>query len=176
MYTRKQRRGGGFFKPRGSSEANKLKAERNYKLAHSKSRVANVLGTPGSVRYTNKERIEQSYQAAIEHLKQLENPKETVSALRSIVDRVRTALQSTEARKTGAIAITIPVGIAQLFVKAALVMLAVLAALFVDIPSMGTIPVSTSLFPNRSFNTTEDVYRRAKQFTGVNTVPPVSDF
>jgi hypothetical protein len=65
MYTRKAKRGGVFgfgSKNSVSSSTNVLKMKRNYNLKHSKSRVANVLGAPGQIRYTNKERIESEYQ------------------------------------------------------------------------------------------------------------------
>jgi hypothetical protein len=160
----------------GPTAAN-LKAKRNYNLAHSKSRVANILGTPGNFKYTNKERIEANYQKALETLKTIEKPAESASALRTVVDRVQTALQTPEARTAGAVAITIPIGVAQLFVKLGLLFLAVLTFLFIDIPSMGQIPVSAYVAPNKSFNTTRAAYNQARRLTGANApATVVKDF
>ncbi len=173
--TRKNRKsGGGIFnlltgKPKNAGPtASNLKAKRNYNLAHSKSRVANILGTPGNFKYTNKERIEANYQKALETLKTIEKPAESASALRTVVERVQKGLESQEARTAGAIAITIPVGVAQLFVKLGMLFLAVMAFVFVDIPSMGSVPISAYLAPNRGFNTTRAAYNQAKRMTGVN--------
>jgi hypothetical protein len=179
-YTRKNRKGGGMFdllvgKPKADPAAN-LKAKRDYNLAHSKSRVANVLGTPGAFKYTNKERIEDNYQKAIAELKKLENPKETASALQTMIGKVNTALQTPEARKTGAVVITLPVGVAQLFLKAAMLFAAALAFVFIDVPSMGSIPVSAALVPNRGFNTTKAAYNQAKKLTGANKPVRVEEF
>lgn len=163
-------RGGLFgFGNKTNSAANTLKAKRNYNLKHSKSRVANVLGTPGQVRYTNKERIEASYQKALEELKAIEKPVETTSALRMVAENVETALKSQQARETGAIVLTIPVGAAQLFLKAVRVFIAAMLFIFVDIPSMGSIPTAAYALPNRGFNTTMNAYGRARKLTGANT-------
>lgn len=171
--TRKAKRGGGMFdfltgsnKPTGPTESN-LKAKRNYNLRHSKSRVANVLGTPGAFKYTNKERIEETYQKALSELKKLEKPKETASALKTLATSIESALESQTARKAGAITLTIPVGVAQLAFKALMLFLAAMTFLFVDIPSMGSIPISAAIAPNRNFNTTKGVYNWAKKTTGV---------
>jgi antitoxin component HigA of HigAB toxin-antitoxin module len=168
MYTRKAKRGGvfGFGNKAKNTATTNLKAKRNYNMKHSKSRVANVLGVPGQVRYTNKERIEGEYQKAIEELKKLEQPAESASALKTISEKIKKALESQEARETGAIVITIPVGVAQLFLKVARVMLAAFVFLFVDLPSMGTIPMSASVFPNSNFQTTTNMYNDARRFTG----------
>lgn len=179
-YTRRAKRGGGIFnlltgKPKTPAAttptASNLKAKRNLNLAHSKSRVANVLGTPGQFKYTNKERIESEYQKAIEELKKIEKPKETASALKTVATSMQQALQSESARTAGAITITIPVGVAQLAWKAMWVFLAAMAFLFIDIPSMGTIPVSAALVPNRGFNTTQNAYRGARKTMGLNKAP-----
>ena len=124
-YTRKAKKGGGIFNlltgkpktPAGPTESN-LKAKRNMNLAKSKSKVANVLGTPGQFKYTNKERIESEYQKAIAELKKIEKPKETASALQTLATKLREAAESDTARKAGAVTITIPVGVAQLAWKA----------------------------------------------------------
>jgi hypothetical protein len=164
-------RGGlfGFGNKPANTAASTLKAKRNYNMAHSKSRVANILSAPGQVRYTNKERIEETYQKAIAELKAIEKPAETTSAIRMIAGNVEQALKSQEARETGAVVLTIPVGVAQLFLKAMRVFLAALLFIFVDIPSMGSIPTSASVLPNKGFNTTMNLYGKARKFTGANT-------
>jgi hypothetical protein len=171
--TRKNKRGGGFFdlfsgsNPSATNTAmSNLKGKRNYNMKHSKSKVANFLAQPGAIKYTNKERIEESYQKAIGELKKIEQPKETASALKTIALKLKEASESDEARKTGAVVITIPVGIAQLAWKAMWMFLAAMAFLFVDMPSMGSIPVSAYLMPNRNFNTTRRAFNKAKNITG----------
>jgi len=176
VYTRKNRRGGGLFNRLMGKSANtpmaptlnSLKAKRNYNLKHSKSRVANVLSTPGQVRHTNKERIEAEYQKAVDQLRKLENPVETASTMKTIVESIKDKLQSDEARLTGAITLTIPVGVAQVFIKGLLVFIAALVLVFWDIPTMGSIPLSPYVMPNRSFNTTRSAFQAAKGVTGVN--------
>lgn len=174
--TRKVRnqRGAGLFDflsgpstPAVSAEESALKAKRNYNLKHSKSRVANIMGTPGEVKYTNKERIEKQYESALAELKKIEQPKETASALKTLATSLKNALESDTARKAGAVTITLPVGLAQLAIKALMLFLAAMTFLFVDIPSMGQIPMSAYMVPNRGFNTTKAVYNKAKQATGV---------
>jgi antitoxin component HigA of HigAB toxin-antitoxin module len=176
-YTRKTKRGGGIFNlltgkaktvTPAAPTASNLKAKRNYNLVHSKSKVANVLKKPGQLTYTNKERIESEYKKAIDELKKIENPKETVSALKTIATSMKQALQSEEARTAGAITITIPVGVAQLAWKAMWIFVAALAFLFIDLPSMGQVPVSPYLMPNRNFTTTERAYEGAKRYAGAN--------
>jgi hypothetical protein len=173
--TRKVRRGGGLFDffsssaPAVSAEESALKAKRNYNLKHSKSRVANVLGTPGQVKYTNKERIQEKYESALAELKKLEQPKETASALKTLVTSMQTALESQAARKAGAVTITLPVGLAQLAIKGLMLFLAAMTFIFIDVPSFGQIPISTTLLPNRGFNTTKAVYNQAKKVTGVQS-------
>lgn len=151
--------------PTVPTESN-LKAKRNYSMTHSQAKVANVLRKPGQFSYTNKERIESEYQKAIAELKKIEKPKETASALQTLATKLRDAAESDAARKAGAVTITIPVGVAQLAWKAMWFFVAAMAFLFIDIPSMGTIPVSAALAPNRNFNTTRSTYDWAKEKTG----------
>ena len=131
--TRKNRKGGALFnrfrKPAGSAVSN-LQGQRNFNLRHSKSRVANVLSRPGQLSYTNKEAIEAKYQAAISQLKSIENPMETASALQQVSESLSSALQGRVARETGAVVITIPVGVAQLLFKALRLFLSMIALLF----------------------------------------------
>jgi hypothetical protein len=173
---RKDRRGGGIFNLLTGKSKNttttttpsvsNLQGKRNYNLKHSKSRVANILSTPGQVKYTNKERIESEYKKAIDELKKIEKPQETASALRTLAASMKEALQSDSARTAGAITITLPIGVAQLAYKAMLLFIAALVFLFIDIPSMGSIPLSAHIMPNRNFNTTKSAYDSAKRFTG----------
>jgi hypothetical protein len=174
MYTRKNktRRGGGLFNflsgdkaPASTAESN-LKAKRNYNLKHSKSRVANILAKPGNFKYTNKERIQEQYQKGIDALRALEKPAESVEALKSVSDKVAQALQSQTSREAGAVVITIPIGVAQLFLKMARVLLAAMIFFFWDIPSFGQMPLSTTVLPNATFNTTQEAYNRARRLTG----------
>ena len=173
VYTRKNRKGGGIFNTltgksvtMASKESN-LKAKRNYNLRHSKSRVANVLSVPGQVRHTNKERIEADYQKALEKLRSIEKPVETTQAVKGLVDKLKSALQSDEARIAGAVTITLPVGIAQLLVKGLLVFIGALVLVFYDMATFTSTPLSPYIFPNSKFNTTQSVYEEAKGFTGV---------
>jgi hypothetical protein len=175
VYTRKNRKGGGIFNTLTGKSANttakesSLKAKRNYNLRHSKSRVANVLSVPGQVRHTNKERIEADYQKAVEKLRSIEKPAETAQAARGLVDKLKAALQSDEARMAGAVTITLPVGVAQLLIKGLLVFISALVFVFWDLPTLSSIPLSPFIFPNSKFNTTQSVFEEAKGFTGVGS-------
>lgn len=177
-HTRKNTRGGGMFNflkkknTTGPTETvSNLQAKRNYNLKHSKSKVANILAKPGEFKYTNKEAIRAKYDQAISTLRSLEKPVESISALRTVADKVSQALQSQEAKETGAVVITIPVGVAQLFFKVARVILAAFVFIFWDVPTMGSIPLSAYIMPNRGFNTTEAAYAAARRTTGANTGP-----
>lgn len=179
---RKDRRGGGIFnlltgKSKNTTPtASNLSGKRNYNLKHSKSKVANILGTPGQFKYTNKERIESEYKKAIDELKKIEKPQETTSALRTLAASMKQALESDAARTAGAVTITIPVGVAQLAYKAMMVFIAALLFVFVDLPSMGSIPLSAYALPNKGFNTTKSAYEGAKRFTGATTNSGVVDY
>jgi hypothetical protein len=186
MYTRKNRRGGGLFnffsgKPTANSAVSNLKAKRNYNLAHSKSRVANVLATPGKFSYTNKQAIEERYQKAVNELKKLERPQETVSALQQLSGSLDRALSSSAARETGAVVITIPVGVAQLAFKALRLFISALILVFIDLPlgfMSGSMAVNLAagVAPNRGFNTTRSAYAQARKLTGANQTPAVKNF
>lgn len=158
-----------------------LKAKRNYNLAHSKSRVANILSAPGQVKYTNKEAIEARYQKAIQELQKIEKPQETVSALQTMSASLETALRSKAAKETGAIVITIPVGVAQLAFKAIRLFLSVLIVIFIDLPlgflsGSPAVDLAAAVAPNRTFNTTAKAYQQARAFTGANTVATVKNY
>lgn len=184
-YTRKRRHGGGLFnflssKPTSSS-LNNLKAKRNFNLSRSKSRVANVLATPGQFSYTDKEAIEARYQKAIQQLQSIEKPQETVSALKTITNSLQSAIESQRVRETGAVIITIPVGVAQLALKAFRVFLSVLIVVFVDLPlgfMSGSMAVNmaAAVAPNKSFNTTAAAYAKARAFTGANKQGTVKNY
>lgn len=177
--------GGSLFsfgsKPTGSSTVSNLKAKRNYNVAHSKSRVANILSKPGQLTYTNKQAIEAKYQQAIQQLSQIEKPKDTVSALQAVSTKLETALQSQVAKETGAVVITIPIGLAQLAVKAIRIFLSVLIVIFVDLPlgvfsGSPAINLAAAVAPNRAFNTTARAYQQARKFTGANSNKSVVNY
>lgn len=178
-YTRK-RKGGALFGRKPPSAMPSMMARRNYNLAHSKSRVANVLAKPGSVTYTNKEAIRAKYDAAIEELKKIEKPSETASALRAVSDSLGSALTSQRARETGAVVITIPVGVAQLAFKALRLILSVFVILF----DLGyglmignpTVNLAAAVAPNTRFNTTKAAYRQARLLTGANVPTGVQNY
>jgi hypothetical protein len=128
------------------------------------------------VKYTNKERIESEYKKAIDELKKIEKPQETASALRSLAASMKQAVESDTARTAGAVTITLPIGVAQLAYKAMMVFIAALIFVFWDIPTMGSIPVSAYVMPNRGFNTTKSAYESAKRFTGATGNGGVVDY
>lgn len=175
-YTRK--RGGGLFDMFSSKKNTKqqianLEAQKLAAMRKSKSRVANIFTKPGEVTYTNKQRIDAEFGEKIkELLSQIEKPQETKAAVSSVVSSVENALLSESARKTGAVVITIPVGLAQLFVKAARVFLAMMFLIFVGLPagvlgSNSAVSTAGLIAPNLQFNTTARAYNEAKKFTGV---------
>ena len=170
-YTRK-RKGGSFFGRKPPTAIPSLTAKRNYNLAHSKSRVANVLAQPGRVSYTNKEAIQAKYEKVIAELQKIEKPQETASALQRLSASLDSAIHSSAAKETGAVVITIPVGVAQLAFKALRLFLSVFVILF----DLGfslmignpTINLAAAVAPNSKFNTTKAAYRRARLLTGAN--------
>lgn len=158
-----------------------MKAKRNYNLAHSKSRVANLLSTPGDFKYTNKEAIKAKYERAIQELQTLDKPTETVSAVRLLQSKIDSALQSQMAKETGAVVITIPIGLAQVLAKALRLILSALLLIFVDLPSgflSGSMTVNgaAAIAPNRTFNTTKKAYQHARQYTGANPNTRVANY
>ena len=182
MPTTRKQRGGAFWKTNSTAKAlSNLKAKRNYNLAHSRSRVANVLGTPGTFQYTNKQAIQDRYQQAVALLKSVEQPKETASALQQLTSSIDRALSNQIAKETGAIVITVPVGVAQLALKALRLFLSVLIVVFIDLPlgfmsGSPAINLAASVAPNTKFNTTASMYQKARQFTGANAVGTVRDY
>ncbi len=182
---RKGMYGGSLFsfgsKPSSTSMVANLKSKRNYNLAHSKSKVANILSKPGQVIYTNKQAIDAKYQQALQQLSQIEKPKDTVSALQILSSKIDSALQSQRARETGAVVITIPVGLAQLAAKAIRLFLSVLIVVFVDLPlgflsGSPAVNVAAAVAPNRRFNTTAKAYQQARKFTGAVSNSPVVNY
>ena len=184
--TRKRKQSGaGFFdffttKTNNTTVSN-LKSKRNYNLAHSKSRVSNILSSPGTFKYTNKAAIEQTYQNAIAELKTMEKPKETSLALQQLSASIDSALRSQSAREAGAVVITVPVGVAQLALKALRLFLSVMVIVFVDLPlgilsgSMA-VNLAAAVAPNKSFETTASMYQKARQLTGANKPVTVQNF
>lgn len=150
------------------------RASRNYQMAHSKSRVANVLSEPGSVSYTNKERIEREYKNNLERIsasfgvsmeelsRGLEaskdiSQKEAISTLKSLEDSIDEAIRRNP--KAATITIAISVGSAQLIFKSMRVMIAAfvfMLALPFSITHMfdGLPYLMKEILPNSNFNTT----------------------
>lgn len=182
--TRKAKRGGGplnYVKgklgftnttpvvgPNGLTNAQR--ATLNVKKRKSQSKVANYLKTPGEFKYTNKERIEKEFRLAVEELKE-ENPEEVKQSVLTIQEQIIAGLKSQVSRETGAVIITLPVGIAQILVKALRVFLAFFA-LFVGFAATlfgsenAIARIVSAALPNTQFNTTSNAYRHARKFTG----------
>lgn len=173
-FTRKSRRGGSLFGRKTTPSVSQLEARRNFNVAHSKSRVANVLSRPGQLSYTNKEAIRARYETAIQQLKSIERPSETAGALKQVSDSLGSALKSQTVRETGAVVITIPVGVAQLAFKALRLFLSIFVLLF-DlgagfISGSPTVNLAAAVAPNSRFNTTLSAYQKARTFTGAKPV------
>lgn len=161
--------------PSTQNTAAKALANRNYEMRHAKSRVANVLGTPGEFKYTNKERIEREYQDRLQKIsvslgvplsevKEGMNEvkdvsqKETVGVMRSLGDTIDQAIKRNPTATV--VTVTLSVGLAQLAVKVMRVMVAffvfwlalpaVLFNLFEGLPYM-----LKEILPNTQFNTTK---------------------
>jgi hypothetical protein len=180
-YTRRKRGGGLFdFLSRKPNQANimqqvsSLEAQRNAAVKKSKSRVANFLSKPGEVVYTNKNRIRQEFHQKIENLMmQIQQPEQSKSALETLSSGLESALKSQSARETGAIVLTIPIGVAQLAVKVLRIFLAVFA-LFIGMGSafFGSEGAVSELVgmaaPNTNFTTTRTAYNWARKKTGAS--------
>lgn len=160
--------------PNVRTAASTAKATRNYQMAHSKSRVANVLSKPGSVVYTNKERIEREYQDKVRRISEsfgvpldevrggLEaaktmTQKETVSTLRTLENALEDAIVKNP--KAAVVTVTLTVGVAQLAFKALRVMIAmfvfVMALPFAITNMFDGLPyLLKEMLPDTSFNTT----------------------
>ena len=180
-YTRRKR-GGGLFdflsgKPKQANimqQVSSLEAQRNAAVKKSKSRVANILSKPGEFVYTNKNRIRQEFHQKIEDLMmQIKQPEQSKSALETLSTGIENALKSQRARETGAVVLTIPVGVAQLAVKVLRIFLAVFA-LFIGMGSafLGSEGAVAALVgmaaPNAKFNTTRAAYQQARELTGAS--------
>jgi hypothetical protein len=182
MSTTRKQRGGSFWKTNATAKAaSNLKAKRNYNLAHSKSRVANVLQRPGQFEYTHKQAIEGRYQEALALLRSVEQPKETATALQQLSASIDRALSSQTVRETGAVVITVPVGVAQLALKALRLFLSILIVVFIDLPlgfmsGSPAVNLAASVAPNTKFNTTASLYQKARQFTGANVPTTVKNY
>lgn len=160
--------------PNAKSAATTARGTRNYQMAHSKSRVANVLSKPGQVLRTNKERIEKEYQANLERISSsfgvsmeelsrgLEatksvSQKETVSTLHTLENAIEEAIAKNP--KAAVVTVTLTIGVAQLAFKALRIMIAMfifMMALPLVITNMfdGLPYLLKELIPNSSFNTT----------------------
>lgn len=180
-YTRKKRGGGVFDFLSGKSknanveqQVSSLEAQRNAAVRKSKSRVTNVLSRPGEVVYTNKNRIRKEFQEKIEALlSQIEQPEQSKSAIESLTSGIESALKGQRVRETGAVVLTIPVGVAQLAVKVLRVFLAIFLLFIGAAPAFmgadGAVAQLVSMTaPNNKFNTTRAAYQRAREFTGAS--------
>lgn len=150
------------------------RANRDYQMRHAKSRVANVLGTPGEFKYTNKERIEEEYKTRLqkiatslgvplseikEGMQEVKDvsQKETVNTMRSLGDTIETAMKRNPTATV--VTITLSVGLAQLAVKVLRIMVAffvfwlalplALFHMFEGLPYL-----IKEILPNTKFNTT----------------------
>ena len=160
--------------PNAKTAATTARATRNYQMAHSKSRVANVLSKPGQVVYTNKERIEKEYQNNLERIassfgvsmeeisRGLEasksiSQKETVGTLHKLENAIEEAIAKNP--KAAVVTVTLTIGLAQLAFKVLRIMVAMfifIMALPLAISNMfdGLPYLMKELMPNASFNTT----------------------
>jgi hypothetical protein len=196
--SRKQRGGifgfGGPSKAVQQAQAAALEAQSKaaYNMAHSKSRVANLglsmanknNGTFGNVRYTNKERIQSELDQKIEQIgaafgisheelmdgvaaSSSTNPAEVTSTVKELKARIEQQLAAS-GPTAAAITLTIPVGLAQLALKAFRVWLAfvVFCIALMPVGLMGanvSKPV-TAILPNMSFNTTKNSFSYLKSY------------
>lgn len=174
-YTRRRRGGGPLNWLRGKKNTNQqqiasLETQARAAARKSQSRVANILAQPGEFKYTDKERIFYEYQDLMD---KIEKPQESVSAVATVIQSMETALKSPAARETGAVVITLPVFIVQLFIKAARVFLALMIFLFGIGPSLfgaenALAKAVYAAAPNVTFNTTEAAYKYARKVTGAS--------
>jgi hypothetical protein len=185
---RRSQRAGGIFgfggpsvKQQATSAAVEAQYKRNQNLAKSKARVANILGTPGEFKYTNKERIESEFQskiAAIEaqygitHEEILDGvadaqslgAKDVTGTLRDMKNRLEEQIVAV-GPTAAAVTLTIPVGLAQIAVKVFRIMLAIAIFMLATIPAglMGVNATTTSMamsavLPNTNFTTTKNSF------------------
>jgi hypothetical protein len=186
-YTRKQksRRGGAWWNrftrsstiPRSDAE-NTAKAILYREQRKGHSRISNLQRTIAAkgeyVPSLNSQLAQAKFDETMKLIKQREGRYQPVSALRDMLARLQDGLQkastSDTTRKVEAITLTIPVGIAQVIVKALMIVIAFLVFVFVELPSMGSIPASAYLLPNTGFETTEQAYEKMKQITGARKI------
>ena len=195
--SRKQRGGifgfGGPSKPRQYAlEALEAESKGDYNMAHSKSRVANLglsmanknNGTFGELRYTNKERIQEELDqkifeiAAAFDISQQElmdgvtassttNPAAVTSTIKDLKIRIEQQLAAS-GPTAAAITLTIPIGLAQLILKAFRVCLA-FVVFCVALMSSGLMTTNvsrsvSSVLPNAKFNTTKNSFSYLKSY------------
>jgi hypothetical protein len=200
--TRKQRKqvkvGGGWLPFTTQTQlartaANNAKQRAAINMARSKSRVANILTTPGEVVYTNKERIaseladkltsiSQEYGVDLDDLKRDVTekkmaPNTVVDTLKNLTNQLKPQLQAGPTAGQKAFVITIPFALGQLTFKVlrfALYITLTFLALMTTIGSGGMIIPSTmnpfaSIAPNGNFSSTKSFYnRKLKQYSGVS--------
>lgn len=195
--TRRNRRGGGFFnsvmgssapapskQQMAASAIGSVKAKGAYNLAHSKSKVANILSNPGTVRYTNKERIQseidekiakieaeygvtQSELARVADWADNVTPKSAVGSLKNLANQIESAIKSA-GPTAAAVTLTIPIGLAQTAWKAMWIFISFWIVIL-SIPGniLGMANVSglvTSTLPNANYTTTKNSFAFIKQY------------
>jgi len=190
--TRRNRRGGGLFdafqtptmRNMGLAAAAGVKSRGAYNLAHSKSRVANVLSQPGTVRYTNKERIQSEIDEKIDDIKEeygltdedlvkvtdwaaTIKPKEAVNSMKTLSNQIRDAVNSA-APTAAAVTITIPIALAQLAWKVLRIFIAIwLFLLAIPGSMLGMANVSgpvAAVLPNANFQTSKNSFNFLKDY------------
>jgi len=200
--TRKQRKqvkvGGGWLPFTTQSQlartaANNAKQRAAFNMARSKSKVANILTSPGEVIYTNKERIASELADKLKNissqygvdLSELERdvnetkiaPNTVVDTLTNLTNQLKTQIQAGPTPGQKAFVITVPFAIGQFTFKVLRVALYVtltFLALLTTIGSGGMIIPSTmnpfaSIAPNGNFSSTKNFYnKKLKQYSGVS--------
>ena len=175
---RAKRKGGSWFsssKPNAASLVSNAEAKAAYNMAHSKSRVANILSQPGKVVYTNKARIQSELKAKMKTIAaelgiteeelgeasrsaQEINPKDAISSVKSFTKDLKQKIK--EAAPTGgAVVLTIPVGAAQLLYKAFWVFIAIIAFFWALVENSDPVLAAHAALTNADFSTTSNTYK-----------------
>ena len=174
-------KGGAWFsdsKPSASSLVSNARAKAAYNMAHSRSRVANVLSQPGKVVFTNKERIQSELKAKLKTVaaelgiseEDLEeatssaeemNTKDAIRSVKSFTQILKQKIK--EAAPTGgAVVLTIPVGMAQLLYKAFWVCIAIIAFIWAIFENADPTAAASAALTNSDFSTTSKAYKYIK--------------
>jgi hypothetical protein len=160
----KHRKGGGLFNKKGPVPAAQA-AQTAEKTLQRESAVARSnmgsLFSQGVSR--NKAKAKAKYNATMKLIEEREGEQKPISQLKQWVNETKEALNSAEMTQAKAITLTIPVGLAQIIVKALMLFIAFLLFVFVEIPSMGSFPISQYFLPDSGFETTEAAYTRLQE-------------